>query len=241
MKKFVIYIRVSTSRQGQSGLGLSAQKDICENYIASVNGMTEAIFKDVESGKSRTRIGLWQAIEHCKKHNTTLVIAKLDRLARDVEFTFKVMNTGIEIHFCDMPVVNSMILGVFASVAQYERELCSSRTKAALHAKKAQGIKLGRPKGCEASGNALRASAISRRNTAKENPNNIAFARYLSLWESRNGTVTAKTSLKELINELNIMQIKTSTGCSFTDPNQKTNESRLWSMIKRVRKIYQEV
>jgi hypothetical protein len=99
---------------------------------------------DVESGTHRDRKGLWKAIDYCKNNNVGLVIAKLDRLARDVEFTFKVMNTGIDIHFTDMPVVNSMILGVFASVAQYEREMCSSRTKQALGELKRKGVKLGR-------------------------------------------------------------------------------------------------
>ena len=112
---------------------------MCEQFVRSKGGEIVREFLDVESGKSRTRAELWQAIEFAKSECVPLVIAKLDRLARDVEFTFKVMNTGIEIHFTDMPVVNTMILGVFASVAQYERELISARTKAAFAAKKARG------------------------------------------------------------------------------------------------------
>lgn len=142
-KRYCTYLRVSTTKQGASGLGLEAQRKMCLDFIERSNGVNAAEYKDVESGTHRERKGLWQAIDFCKRNGCALVIAKLDRLARDVEFTFRVINSGIEIHFCDMPVVNTMILGVFASVAQYERELCSSRTKAALEQKKAAGAKLG--------------------------------------------------------------------------------------------------
>lgn len=142
-KQFVTYIRVSTQKQGRSGLGLEAQRQMCADFIARNNGTMIKEFKDVESGTHRDRKGLWQAIDFCRANNCPLVIAKLDRLARDVEFTFKVINTGIDIHFTDMPMVNTMILGVFASVAQYERELISSRTKSALEVRKQQGVRLG--------------------------------------------------------------------------------------------------
>lgn len=143
MKKYCIYLRVSTTKQGESGLGIEAQRKMCLDFIHRNEGEKAEEFVDIESGTHRDRKGLWQAIDYCKRNNTPLVIAKLDRLARDVEFTFRVINSGIEIHFCDMPVVNTMILGVFAAVAQYERELCSSRTKAALEQKKTSGAKLG--------------------------------------------------------------------------------------------------
>lgn len=144
MKKYAAYLRVSTQRQGAQGLGISAQRNMCENFIKQNKGKQVKEFMDVESGTHRDRKGLWQAIDYCKNNGCSLVIAKLDRLARDVEFTFKVINTGIDIHFTDMPVVNSMVLGVFAAVAQYEREMCSLRTKQALAALKARGdVKLG--------------------------------------------------------------------------------------------------
>lgn len=138
-RQYISYLRVSTQKQGAEGLGISAQRAMCEQFVRGKGGEIVKEFLDVESGKSRTRAELWRAIEYAKTNSVPLVIAKLDRLARDVEFTFKVMNTGIEIHFTDMPVVNTMILGVFASVAQYERELISARTKAALRAKVERG------------------------------------------------------------------------------------------------------
>lgn len=143
MKQYATYLRVSTQRQGAQGLGIAAQRNMCENFIKQNNGCHVQEFMDVESGTHRNRKGLWQAIDYCKKNDCSLVIAKLDRMSRDVEFTFKVINTGIDIHFTDMPVVNSMILGVFAAVAQYEREMVSTRTKQALAVKKAHGCKLG--------------------------------------------------------------------------------------------------
>lgn len=135
--KYATYVRVSTRKQGASGLGLAAQQTMCDDYVAQRGGVILEKFQDIESGTHRDRPGLWAAIDYCKAHSTfqdqcTLVIAKLDRLARDVEFTFKVVNTGVQIVFVDMPQMNTLLLGVFASVAQYERELCSGRTKSAL-------------------------------------------------------------------------------------------------------------
>lgn len=143
MKQYATYLRVSTQKQGQTQLGLTSQRSMCEGFIKEHNGELGKEFLDVESGTHRDRKGLWGAINYCQKNNCPLVIATLSRLARDVEFCFKVINTGIEIHFVDMPQINTLLLGVFASVAQYERELTSDRTKKALAVKKAQGCKMG--------------------------------------------------------------------------------------------------
>ena len=141
--RYAIYTRVSTQRQGRSGLGLESQQNVCKKFISDRGGEFVKEFRDVESGTHRDRKGLLDAISFCKTNDCALVFAKLDRLARDVEFCFKVVNTGIEIHFCDMPQVNTLILGMFATIGQYERELVSTRTKAALAVKKEQGCKLG--------------------------------------------------------------------------------------------------
>ena len=143
MKQYATYLRVSTQKQGQTQLGLSSQRSMCEGFIKEHNGELGKEFLDIESGTHRDRKGLWDAIEFCNKNNCPLVIATLSRLARDVEFCFKVINTGIEIHFVDMPTINTLLLGVFASVAQYERELTSDRTRKALAVKKSQGALLG--------------------------------------------------------------------------------------------------
>lgn len=143
MKTYCIYLRVSTKKQGASGLGIESQRSICENFIRQEGGTLKQEFVDVESGTHRDRKGLADAVAYCKQNNCALVVAKLDRLARDVEFCFRIINTGIDIHFCDMPQINTLLLGVVASVGQYERELTSDRTKKALAVKKAKGEKLG--------------------------------------------------------------------------------------------------
>lgn len=223
-KKFCIYIRVSTKKQGVSGLGLEAQREICMRYISEQNGECAAEFQDVESGKNRNRQGLWEAIEFCKKTKAELVIAKLDRLARDVEFTFQVINTKIAIHFCDMPVVNTMILGVFASVAQYERELISQRTKAALAAKK---TRLGRDKCCDTS-KARSIAAQVKRESAVNNPSNkIVWA----LLTEKSNEPPTKEECMRLSSKLNDMGVKTSTGLDFTP-------LRLRAAYNNLKKLY---
>lgn len=147
MKKYIVYYRVSTQKQGRSGLGLEAQKSMCTNYLSSIpNSSVIAEYKDIESGKKNDRTQLTEAINECKKHSATLVIAKLDRLSREVEFIFNLRNSGINFVCSDMPDFNTLTLGIFATIAQYERELISDRTKKALAEKKKQGFKLGRPK-----------------------------------------------------------------------------------------------
>ena len=136
--KFVIYTRVSTKRQEASGLGLEHQRKMCTDYVERQGGVILKEFQDAMSGKDENRPGLLAAIDFCKEHSIseddkcTLVIAKLDRLARNVAFTFKVMQTGINIYIVDMPIMTTLTLGIFATVAQYERELIASRTKGAL-------------------------------------------------------------------------------------------------------------
>lgn len=142
-KVYASYLRVSTQKQGRSQLGLSSQRDICNGFIRHNGGALGQEFIDVESGTHRDRKGLWDAINYCKEHDCPLVIATLSRLARDVEFCFKVVNTGVEIHFVDMPQVSTLMLGIFATVAQYERELTSERTRNALKELKKKGVKLG--------------------------------------------------------------------------------------------------
>lgn len=171
MKCFVTYLRVSTQKQGRTGLGLDAQRKICGDFIEREGGQLASEFVDVESGTHRDRKGLADAVAYCKKNNCALVVAKLDRLARDVEFCFRIVNTGVEIHFCDMPQVNTLLLGVFASVAQYERELTSDRTKKALAAKKERG---------EVTGGASEAWQASYKAKAKEEKEFDAMKRGLT-------------------------------------------------------------
>jgi DNA invertase Pin-like site-specific DNA recombinase len=184
MEKYIVYLRVSTQKQGNSGLGLSAQRSICEKYIQSQEGEIVGEFIDVVSGKREDRKQLWKAIDLCKDTGATLIVARMDRLARNTEFVFKVVNTGINIYFCDMPVVNTLILGVMASIAQYERELISKRTKDALQANKERGVLCGRGNpNWKSDEETLRAgynkTAITLNLRVIESPEFLSFARIM--------------------------------------------------------------
>ncbi len=143
-KTYVAYYRVSTQKQGQSGLGLEAQRKAVKSYLKGEEGILQE-FIEVESGKKNNRQELTAAIEYAKRVGATLVIAKLDRLSRNASFIFTLKDSGVDFICADMPEANTLTIGIFAVLAQHERELISSRTKAALAAKKAQGYKLGSP------------------------------------------------------------------------------------------------
>ena len=140
--RYVAYYRVSTAKQGTSGLGLAAQETAVRSFIA---GEPIAAFTEVESGKREDRPQLAVALAHAKRHKATLVIAKLDRLARDVHFISGLLKSGVEIRACDIPTANRMVLHIMAAVAEGEREMISERPKAALAAAKARGVRLGTP------------------------------------------------------------------------------------------------
>lgn len=141
MTKFVAYYRVSTQRQGQSGLGLEAQRATVQAHCKG--GELIAEFTEVESGAAKYRPNLDAALAMCKREGATLVIAKLDRLARNLHFISSLMVEGVEFVACDMPVANKLTIHILAAVAEDERRRISERTKAAFAIAKAQGRRLG--------------------------------------------------------------------------------------------------
>lgn len=141
--KFVSYVRVSTQRQGASGLGLEAQRKAVTDYLRDRAGELAGEFTEIESGKRNDRPQLAAALAACKKHKAILVIAKLDRLARNVAFVANLMESGAEFVAVDMPMANRLTVHILAAVAEHEREAISARTKAALAAAKARGQRLG--------------------------------------------------------------------------------------------------
>lgn len=143
--RFVAYYRVSTDRQGISGLGLDAQREAVSRYVAAEPMLAE--FQEIESGKSHTnRPQLTAAMELCRKQKATLVIAKLDRLARDVHFISGLMKSGVEFVAVDMPHANRLTVHILAAVAEHEREMISTRTTVALAEVKKRGTRLGNPR-----------------------------------------------------------------------------------------------
>lgn len=149
MLKFIAYYRVSTKRQGQSGLGLDAQREAVANYLASVKGKLVADFTEVEHGtrKGNNRPQLAGALAQCRIHSATLIIAKLDRLARNVAFVSHLMESGCEFTACDFPQANRLTIHILAAVAEHEAEMISARTKLALAAAKRKGTVLGGDRG----------------------------------------------------------------------------------------------
>ena len=145
VKRFVTYFRVSTKRQGDSGLGLDAQREAVRAFIG--DGLVVATFEEVESGGRSDRPALEAALRACRLQNATLVIAKLDRLARSVAFISRLMEESVDFVAVDNPTANRLTIHLLAAIAEHERELISQRTKAALQAAKARGVKLGNPQG----------------------------------------------------------------------------------------------
>jgi DNA invertase Pin-like site-specific DNA recombinase len=143
MANAVAYYRVSTDRQGRSGLGLEAQRSAVIECVRARGWTLQSEFTEVESGKRNDRPALLQALSECRLQRATLFIAKLDRLSRDAHFLLGLDKAGVEFLAVDMPNANRLTVGIMALVAEEERRMISARTKAALAAAKARGVKLG--------------------------------------------------------------------------------------------------
>ncbi|MBA4105670.1 MAG: resolvase [Pirellula sp.] len=136
----VSYYRVSTARQGQSGLGLDAQRTAIESFCKSNNATTVAEFTEIETGKRNNRPQIAKAIQRCKETGATLVIGKLDRLARNVHFVSGLMESGVSFIAADNPNANRLTVHLLAAIAEHEAHLISKRTKEALAASRARGV-----------------------------------------------------------------------------------------------------
>lgn len=142
-KKIVAYYRVSTKKQSESGLGLEGQQAAVSDYTNQHDGNLIAEYVEVETGKSKERPELEKAVAHAKRSKAKLVVAKLDRLARNVAFTSALMESNVDFVACDNPHANNFTIHILAAVAEHEAEQISQRTKAALAAAKRRGVKLG--------------------------------------------------------------------------------------------------
>jgi len=194
-KKYVAYYRVSTQRQGASGLGLSAQRTSVKAYLAN-KGEIIAEFTDVESGKNNNRPELLNAIACCKERGGILLIAKLDRLTRNVAFIFTLRDSGAEFVCADMPEANTLTIGVMATMAQHEREVIGERTRRALAEKKRAGFVLGRPENLNAE--AIRKGLLIRQQNARRHENNRRAA---ALARSLRGAGQTWSEVARMLNE----------------------------------------
>lgn len=202
--KFVAYLRVSTDRQGKSGLGLDAQRDSVRRFVADRAGTIIAPeYVEVESGKHNDRPQLAKALKRCRLTGAILVVAKLDRLSRNAAFLLTLRDSGVEFVAADLPEANTMTVGVMAVVAQHEREAISARTKAALAAAKAHGTRLGGPRAGSADIRQFQATAVAA-NQAK------AGARAEELREIMEAMQAECLTLQAMANRLNEQGVLTS-------------------------------
>jgi DNA invertase Pin-like site-specific DNA recombinase len=193
---FVTYYRVSTDRQGRSGLGLEAQQKAVRDYLSGGNIVAE--FIEVETGKRNDRPELDKALAACRRQKAKLVIAKLDRLSRNLAFIAALLDAGVEFIAVDNPHANKLTLHILAAVAQHEREMIADRTRVALQAAKARGTRLGR--------NAERLAPIYR-----ERANERARQLGPLLLELRAGGLSAQ----RMAMELNCRQVPTPMGAKW--------------------------
>lgn len=220
-EKIVAYYRVSTKKQGAKGLGMNVQEREVKEYAAKNNLDLVASFVEVESGKKGDRLELANAIECAKSNNAKLVIAKLDRLSRNVSFIFTLKESGVRFKALDLPDMNTLTIGIFASMAQHERELISKRTKKALAEKKAQGFQLGNN---NLTSEGVLKSAKVRREKALDNPNNKrAYALIRALRTQGN-------TYQSIADELNREGYRSSKGNKFSSKTV----NKLYKMFREV-------
>lgn len=180
-RTYVAYLRQSTKKQEISGLGIEAQREIIRNYLQDKEQIAEYV--ETESGRKSDRPQLMEALALCRKTSSVLIVAKLDRLSRNVAFTSRLLESDVEIVFCDFPQANRLILHIISSIAEYEANLISQRTRQSLQAKKNRGVKLGMASNLMSRhGQAIENSRKTNKAKAESNPNNrraIAMLRTL--------------------------------------------------------------
>lgn len=210
MAKYVSYLRVSTKEQGKSGLGLEAQRAIIAHYTSADGAELVREFLETESGKElENRPILQAAVRYCTQHDAVLVVAKLDRLSRDVEHIFRLIKVlGPRFKSCDLPTTDSLTLSIFAGLAQREREIISIRTRQALQAKKAKGVKLGKLENLTQAGRNKGARKVQQ--TAQENQKNIQAAAVIKMYRTQGRTY------QEIADHLNNSHFRTVRGKIFS-------------------------
>ena len=211
MRNYIAYYRVSRKEQGISGLGLAAQRSSVQKFVASQDGIILNEYTEVETGTNkRERIEIQRAIQMAKNEGAILIIAKLDRLARNVSFVSKLMDAGIEFLAVDMPTANNFTIHIFSALAEMEAKLISSRTKVALAELKKQGSVLGNPQNLNDEARAKGLNVI-RQNAINNDSNRQAQSVILSCKERG-------MSYREIAKYLNDLNFKTRYGNQFLAP-----------------------
>jgi DNA invertase Pin-like site-specific DNA recombinase len=225
MKKFIAYYRVSRKSQGESGLGIAAQKATVALFVKAQGGELLDEYTEIETGTNkRERVIIHQAIQSARKNSATLLIAKIDRLARNVSFVSSLMDCGVDFIACDMPSANPFTIHIFAALAEQEAKMISARTKAALAEIKASGRTLGTPSNLTEI--ARLKGAHKNRMIARENKNNIQA--YEISAQCRASGMTFKQTA-EYLNKLNYT---TRLGNTFRPSTVKQLLDRMSNLIE---------
>jgi len=223
--KFIGYCRVSTAKQRSSGLGLEAQRETIKQYLDGGDWQLIGEFIDVESGKNNDRPELAKALKDCQLTGATLLVAKLDRLSRDIHFITSLEKAGIEFTVCDFPTANRFTIHIFAALAQYERELISQRTKAALAAKKARGAELGKPE------NLTREAAdqgrVQGRAVIQENADRFALKVLPKIEEYGEQGITSLNGISSRLNQDHVLTVRGKAG-TWTPTAVRNLRARIW-------------
>lgn len=209
----VCYYRVSTTKQGVSGLGIEAQKESAANYCKQHGLDIIDEFEEVQSGGKNDREMIAAALRKCKLTHSRLVVAKLDRISRDIGFIDELQKSGIKFVCADMPEANDTMIQFMSVFAQYERKMASDRTKAALAAKKEQGVKLGSPQ-LDKARQAIPADTLERANAARSQKA-IEWSSDV-LQEIEIAAAEGCTSFKQIADWLNSKGIKTRRGKEYS-------------------------
>lgn len=210
MKTYISYLRQSTAKQQTSGLGIEVQRDIIRGHVKNDSAILYE-FIETETGKKNDRPMLMNALKLCRQHKSTLICAKLDRLSRNVAFTSRLLESDVDIIFCDFPQANRLVLHIISSISEYEACLISVRTRQALAAKKQRGAVLGKPENLL--GNLRRAISGSNATNiqkALNNENNQWAAAIITMMRQQGHDYARIARL------LNDQGFKTSRGCAFS-------------------------
>lgn len=210
--KYIAYFRVSTQKQGRSGLGIEGQKGAVNDYIRQYGGNLIAEYQEIESGKDSNRPELNRAVEFCELSGGVLLVAKLDRLSRDLHFITSLQKRGLKFKFCDMPEIDELTIHVLGATAQHELRMISNRTITALAVARKRGIKLGNPYLAVQRNRDVSAANHSRVTAQKEWQGKI-----IKIIEHLEEKESLKTC-KSLANALNERGLKTLRGGAFSVP-----------------------
>lgn len=221
--KFVSYLRVSTDKQGRSGLGLEAQREAVRAWLDGGRWQLVAEFVEVESGRRDDRPELEKALAACRIYGATLVVAKLDRLTRSVSFLSTLRDSGVEFVAVDLPNANRAMVTIWVAIAEYEREACSARTKAALAAARARGVRLGHPETFTDAGRAVGRRKAAARRAARIAQRATDLAPTVADLQNTNGART----LQGLADGLNARGIPATRGGAWST-------AQVWRLLRAI-------